>query len=243
MIAIIMVDYAECSRKMVEILGLKHEPVAITLIKKGQPIPEGYPQPEKPIRHCQSVMRARKGECLLLPASKHACPVGASALGLLPIPEKVESGKFHYGLGMYQSEEAAKHTMDVRPHLEPESLAATLVCPLSKAKVAPDVIVVTGTPEQIYWLLPAAATYEKGGRITIETASFQASCVDSTIMPYLTGLPNVSFGCYGCRKTTDIAPEEMLVGFPAGNLGRLVEILEKLKERPIPACREKTLAT
>ena len=33
-----MVDYAECSRKMVEILGLKFEPVAIKLIKKGEPL-------------------------------------------------------------------------------------------------------------------------------------------------------------------------------------------------------------
>lgn len=232
-----MVNYAECSRKIVEILGLRYEPVAITFIKRGEPLPEGYPQPEKNIRHCQSVMRARKGECLLVPASKHACPVGASALGLMPIPEKVASGVFHYTLGMYESEEAAKHTMEVRPTFEPESLGATLVCPLSKANIAPDVIVVTGTPEQIYWLLPAAATFEKGGRVTIETASFQASCVDSTILPYLTGVPNISLGCYGCRKTTDIAPEEMLMGFRADRLVRTVEILEKLKEKPIPACR------
>ncbi len=237
-----MIDYAECSRKIVEILGLKYEPVAVKLIKKGEPLPTGYPEPVKSIRHCQSIMRARKGECLLLPASKHACPVGASALGLMPIPEKVASGKFHFTLGMYESEEAAKHTMDVRPALEPESLEGTLVCPLSKVKIDPDVIVVTGTPEQLYWLMPAVATYEKGGRVTIETASFQASCADSTILPYTTGVPNLSLGCYGCRKATDIAPEEMLLGFRADTLERTVKILEKLKERAIPSCREKPAA-
>ncbi len=237
-----MSNYAECSKRIVEILGLKHEPVAISLIKKGQPIPQGYPEPEKPIRHCQSIMRARKGECLVVPASKHACPVGASALGLMPVPEKVTSGKFHFALGMYKDEEAAKHTIDVRPHIELESMAATFVCPLSKATSPADVIVVTGTPEQIYWLLPAAMTYEKGGRVTLETASFQATCIDSTILPYLTGIPNISLGCYGCRKSTDIAPEEMLVGFPGADLDRVVGILEKLKEKPIPACREKTAA-
>lgn len=235
-----MTDYVECSKKLMRILGLKYEPVAVTLIKRGQPLPIGYPEPEKSIRHCQSVMRARKGECLLLPANKHACPVGASALGLMPVPEKVASGTFHYGLGMYESEEAAKHTMTVRPELEAESLVATLVCPLSKVKCPPDVIVVTGVPEQIYWLLPAAATYDKGGRVTIETASFQASCVDSTILPYLTGVPNISLGCYGCRKTTDIAPEEMLLGFRADALDRTVEILERLNERTIPASRERS---
>jgi uncharacterized protein (DUF169 family) len=235
-----MVDYEDCSRKMVEILGLKYEPVAVTLIKKDQPLPEGYPVPERNLRHCQSIMRARKGECLLLPADKHACPVGASALGLMPIPEKVASGKFHFALGMYSNEEAAKHTMEVRPSLEPESLAATLVCPLSKVRMDPDVIIVTGTPEQLYWLMPAAATYDSGGRITIETASFQASCADSTILPYTTGIPNLSLGCYGCRKVTDIAPEEMLLGFRADGLEHIVEILVKLREKAIPSCREKT---
>jgi uncharacterized protein (DUF169 family) len=234
-----MVNYAEISRKMVEILGLKYEPVAVTLIKKGQPLPEGVPEPEKSVRHCQSIMRARKGECLLVPASKHACPVGASALGLVPTPEKVTSGQFHYALGMYRTEEAAKYTINVRPALEPEGLAATLVCPLSKAGLPPDVIIVTGVPEQIYWILPAAFTYDKGGRVTIETASFQATCADSTILPYKTGIPNISLGCYGCRKATDLAPEEMLLGFRADALERVVSVLEELKKKPIPACREK----
>ena len=72
------------------------------------------------------MMRAKKGECLLLPAEARL-PVGASALGLMPIPDKVASGHFHHNMGMYRSEEAAKHTMDVRPKLEPGSLVATLV--------------------------------------------------------------------------------------------------------------------
>jgi len=32
------------------------------------------------------------------------------------------------------------------------------VSPLSKAKVVPDVVIVSGTPEQVYWLIPAAIT-------------------------------------------------------------------------------------
>ncbi len=235
---LIMVDYEACSKRMVEILGLKNEPVAIKLIKKGEPLPEGIPEPEKNLRHCQSIMKARKGECFLMPQSKHACPVGASALGLMPTPEKVASGQFHFALGMFANEEAAKHTIEVRPSLEPGSLEATLVCPLSKVRFEPDVIVVVGTPEQLYWLMPAASTYDKGGRITIQTASFQASCVDSTILPYTTGVPNISMGCYGCRKSTDIAPEEMMLGFKADQLPHIVEVLEKLQEKAIPSCRQ-----
>lgn len=234
-----MIDYTECSRRIVDILGLNFEPVAVTLVRKGQPMPGGCPEPEKNVRHCQSIMRARRGEVLLVPANKHACPVGASALGLMPIPEKVATGKFHFNLGMYGSEEAARHTMEVRPAFEEGSMEATLVAPLSKAQ-DPDVIIVTGIPEQLYWLMPAVATYDDGGRVTMETASFQACCADSTIIPVQTGLPNMSLGCFGCRRQTDLAPEEMLLGFPADRLARTVEVLELLKEKAIPNCREKS---
>ncbi|MBI0584540.1 MAG: DUF169 domain-containing protein [Methanomassiliicoccus sp.] len=230
---------AERSKTLVEALGLKHEPVAITLIKKGGTAPAGYLVPDKPIRHCQAIMRARKGESLFVQADKQACPVGASSLGLTSVPEKVRSGEFHYSMGMYGSQEAARETMGRRPALEAGSMEATAVAPLSKAKLEPDVVVVTGTPEQMFWLLPAASTFSVGGRVTIEMAAVQAACADSTVIPYLTGKVNISLGCFGCRKTTDIGPDEMLVGIPGSKLGEVVSAVEKMREGPIPKSRTK----
>ncbi|HXZ23788.1 MAG TPA: DUF169 domain-containing protein [Methanomassiliicoccales archaeon] len=232
-------DYAEMSKKMVEILGLRSEPVAITLIKKGQPYPAGYVEPETPIRHCQSIMRARHGEKLVVPAAKQACPVGGSALGLVPLPDKVKAGEFHHTMGMYETANAAAKTIADRPALETGSMIATAVAPLSKATIEPDVVVVTGMPEQVFWLLPAATTFSVGGRVTVEMAAVQASCADSTVVPYLTGNVNISLGCFGCRKTTDIKPEEMLVGIPAKKLPELVKNLEQMGAGPIPKSRAK----
>lgn len=234
-----MSNYAELSKKMVDILGLNTEPVAVTLIKKDQPIPDGYTVTESPLRHCQSIMRARKGEKLVVPAAKQACPVGASALGMVPLPDKVKSGEFHYNMGMYESAEAACKTCASRPSLETGSIIATAVSPLSKATIAPDVVVVVGMPEQIFWIAPAASTFQEGGRVTVEMAAVQASCADSTIVPYLTGNINLSLGCFGCRKTTDIAPEEMLVGIPASKLEMLVAAIEKMGATAIPKSRVK----
>ncbi len=226
---------------MVEALGLKHEPVAVTLIKQGEEFPEGYTIPDKNLRHCQAIMRARKGEMLAVPAEKQACPVSASSLGMSPIPEKVRSGEFHYGMGMYESPEAAKTTMEKRPSLEEGSVRGTAIAPLSKTKLKPDVVVVTGLPEQMFWLLPAASTFSMGGRITVEMASVQASCAAATLLPYMTGNLNISLGCFGCRKTTDIAPEEMLVGIPRSKLDGIVKSLDKLAAGAIPKSRQKSL--
>jgi uncharacterized protein (DUF169 family) len=224
-----MTDYANCSRIIMDVLELSTEPVAVTLVKKGQPLPDGYQVPEKNIRHCQSIMRARRGEKLLLTGEKHACHVGASALGIVPIPDKVRSGEFHYNLGMFDSVEAAKKMIDERPQLDCGSVIATAISPLSKAELAPDVVVVTGTPEQMYWLLPVAARFFEGGKITVELEPFQASCAYSTVYPYIHDAISMSIGCYGCRKATDLETTEMMVGIPATKLEAVVQVLQKIK--------------
>lgn len=234
-----MKDYSEAAAKIVDVLGIQSEPVAITLLKEGQDIPAEYAEPEKPIRHCQAIMRARKGESLVVPPSKQACKVGSSSLGLDPLPEKVASGEFHHNMGMYETPDAAIATLEERPALETGSVIAVALSPLRDAKIEPDVVVITGKPEQIFWLVPAATTFSLGGRVTINVAAIQASCADSTVLPYLTGNVNISLGCFGCRKTTDIAPEDMLVGIPIMKLAEIVAALDKMKDGPIPKSRAK----
>ncbi len=232
-------DYAEMSKKIVDILGLQNEPVAVTLIKKGEKLPEGYSQPDKPIRHCQSIMRARKGEMLVVTEEKEACPVGASALGIVPLPEKVKSGELHFNLGLFETPEAAAKMIEKRTALPQGSIQAVAVSPLSKAKLKPDVVVITGTPEQVYWIIPVATSFSVGGRVTVDLGTAQASCVDSTIIPIVTGNVNFSLGCFGCRKATDIKPEEMLVGIPMSRLPDMVKILEKMSAGPMSKARTK----
>jgi uncharacterized protein (DUF169 family) len=234
-----MTNYADLSKILVDSLGLRNEPVAVTLIKKGQDIPSDYHVVDGATRHCQSIMKARKGEKLCVPAERNACPVGSSALGECPIPEKVRSGEFHHKTGMYDSEAAAAKMIEMRTALPEGSVIATVVSPLSEATVEPDVVIVVGLPEQIYWIVPVAETYMEGGRATLTTASFQASCVDTTIIPFLTGKVNISLGCLGCRKNSDILPEEMLVGIPWSQFENIVAVIEKMSKGAIPKARQR----
>ena len=236
-----MTDYASMAKEMKDILGLKHEPVAITLIKKGMPMPTDYPVTETPVRHCGTIMRARHGEKLLVPADKEACPVGASALGMVPVPEKVASGEFHFNMGMYKDPAAAKTTLNLRTSFPLGDVVAVAASPLSKATLVPDAVVITALPEQAFWILPAAATFEKGGRVTVEMAAVQASCVDATIIPIVKGKTNISLGCFGCRKTTDIMAEEMFVGIPYKHFEGTVNALKALGAGAIPKSRDKKL--
>jgi uncharacterized protein (DUF169 family) len=235
-----MSDYSAMAHEMKEVLGLKHEPVAITLIKKGDAMPADYPLTENPVRHCGTIMRARHGEKLLVTPDKEACPVGASALGMVPVPEKVASGEFHHNMGMYKDPAAAKATLELRTSFPFGSVIAVAASPLSKATLVPDVVVFTVLPEQAFWLIPAAATFEEGGRVSVEMAAVQASCVDATIIPIVKGKTNISLGCFGCRKTTDIMADEMFVGIPFKNFEGVVKAVKALGAGAIPKSRAKS---
>lgn len=234
-------DYSALSEEMKRILELRYEPVAITLIKEGEELPDDYTIPETSIRHCGAIMKARSGDKLLIPAFKQACPVGASALGLVPTPPKVSSGEFHHNMGMYKTPEAAKRTVDTRPALPEGSIRAVALSPLSKATLTPDVIVVTALPEQAFWIVPATATYEEGGRVTVDMGAVQASCADSTVIPYKFNRLSISLGCFGCRKTSGIAADEMLVGIPFGKFERTMDNLRAMGSNAIPKSRVKAL--
>ncbi|MBP1908749.1 DUF169 domain-containing protein [Methanolobus bombayensis] len=231
-------DNAEISDKLVKLLDLRHEPVAVKVIKKGEKNPEGFNEPEKNIRHCQSIMRARKGDSFVIPADKHACMVGASSLGLVPLPAKVKEGDFHSNLGMFDCSDAAANMICQRSEFEEESTIATVVGPLKDFENEPDIVILVDLPETLYWLIPAATFFE-GGRQAFSTAAFQATCVDSTIIPITSGKMNMSLGCYGCRRATDIENDEMIAGIPYQNLERMIDSLEKINDGPMEKARKK----
>jgi len=228
---------AEIAEKLVNILELRNEPVAVKVVKKGEDLPEEFSEPEKNIRHCQSIMKARKGEAMVIPAGKHACMVGASSLGLVPLPPKVKEGEFHANLGMFDCSDAAANMIVQRSEFEEESTIATIVAPLKDFMTKPDIVILVDLPETLYWLIPAATFFE-GGRQDFSTAAFQATCVDSTIIPIHSGKMNMSLGCYGCRRSTDIGNDEMIAGIPYANLGKMIESLEKIYDGPMQKARK-----
>lgn len=214
--------YAEAFR---EILDLRYEPVAVRMIRQGETAPEGYERPQKQMSYCQAVDAAKNGSALLFTEDVSGCNVGASALGLVLTPEKVRSGEFHYNVGAHNDQEAVAKMIEARAELGFKTDGA-IVAPLSKADFDPDVVIFEDIPERIYWFVPLSTAAE-GGRAYFSTAPFQAACVDTTAVPMNTGMPNISLGCFGCRKRTDIKKDELMIGVPwklipdmVGTLGR-----------------------
>ena len=223
---------AETAKKFKEILMLRHEPVAVKLIKENEEFPTEYPIPEKQMSYCQAVMRARHGNAFTMPLSAHVCNVGASSLGMMPCPEKVASGEFHFAMGIHETLSATKKMIDEGASV-PFGTKGTVVCPLKDADFEPDVVIFTDIPERIYWFAPLY-TSKKGGCVEYRTAPFRATCVDATAVPLMTGGPNISLGCMGCRKRTDLRTDEVILGIPGKEIYGMEKTLERYAADVMP---------
>jgi uncharacterized protein (DUF169 family) len=231
-----MMTNREAAGAMTDILGLRWQPVAVKFVPTGRALPE-LEAPERR-RFCQVLMEARRGEKRLLTPENVSCPAVASALGFKPLPEKLASGEMPAAFGIFASPEAGRRTIESMPRLEQGKYAALAVLPLAKAgaNCEPDVVIVEGLPEQLMWLA-LACVHETGGRLEFSTAVLQATCVDAAILPFLTGEPNATLGCYGCREATDLAAEECVMGIPGILLHTVVANLRRLAGKAIPRVR------
>ncbi len=207
---------------MKDVLRLRGEPVAVKIVKEGEDFPKGYPVPPAQISHCQALFGAKDGKSCMMTADDEGCKVGAAALGMNETPDKILSGEFHYGVGMHDSPGAAAEMIAKRVEM-PKSVGE-VVCPLKDADFEPDVVAIVDIPERIYWVVPLS-TAEGGGRMSFSTAPFQCACEDVTAVPMATGKPNVSLGCFGCRKKTGMAADEMACGIPYAMIPGFVERL------------------
>ncbi len=229
--------YASWAKTLTDVLGLRWHVVGIRLLKAGEDVPD-VAIPKERYRYCQSLMAARRGRSIMMPANRHACPDGTSILGLTDIPAKLASGELYILFHKLDSIEAAQRMVSERPHLEPRSVDATIVFPLDDAPTDPDVIAVFAQPEQVMWLC-MGASYYTGHRFDFHASGYNAQCVETTLLPYVSGEPNISFGCYGCRASSDIGDEIMFMGIPVEMMPTIVKGLNELSKKAIPQSRDK----
>ncbi|MEO0086256.1 MAG: DUF169 domain-containing protein [candidate division WOR-3 bacterium] len=236
-----MSDMRQLSDRLRAAIGLEHDPVGVFLLKPDADLKplEGFERVKRH-RYCQLLMKARSGKPVLLEDAELACPAAAAAFGLRELPEGLAHGKGLVGFGIVAAPETGHTMFRDMPRLAAGAVKTIAATPLSACSFLPDVVVVEDLPERLMWLLLADLNVAGGKRRTASTAVLQATCVDSTIIPFLEKRLNFTFGCYGCREATDIGPNEAVLGFPGDRLQAIVEALSFLAEKAIPRSRAKT---
>ena len=231
-------EIKEAASVMKEILGLIYEPIAVKFLTEKAQL-AGFEMPSER-RYCQVLMGAREGNKLLMTGNNISCPAAAWALGFKEPPAKLSSGEMPAGMGIFGSPQAAKHTLDTMPRLEMSKYQMVACYPLGQAPFEPDVVVLESAVEHLMWIA-LADVFETGGRLEFSTGILQATCVDGTIIPFLSQEIHASLGCYGCREATNLAESECVLGFPSKDLEHIVNSLQKLNERAIPRVRGKAI--
>ena len=230
-----MLDYKVISDTLNNILGMQNEAVGIKLLQDNNSV-TGYRSEEK-YTFCQFIMKAREGNKLLATADNIACANGASALGFLPVPEKLMNGEFLSHLGSFQKE-GAKKTMEIMPRFPLNQYSGIALAPLREVDFDPDVIVLETVPEHIMWL-SLATIHENGGRLQFSSSISNGTCSDMIVVPTLMESLNVSLGCYGCRNATSIPVGNLLAGFPGNQIQYIVNSLQLISKNAMPRTREK----
>ena len=232
--------WTQTSARLMAALDLPTQPVGVWLLRPvDDPAPFAGFDATASLRFCQALMRARRGQSVLVQPARLACPAAARAFGFRALPPALESGEALVGFGIVSDAASGRTMFEGMPRLSAGALTAVAVAPLGKAPCAPTVIVVEGPPEALMWLALADLNRAGGIRRHGDTAVLQATCVDATVVPYLEQRLNFSLGCYGCREATDLGPEETVLGFPAEHLDALVDALERLRPTAIPRSRAK----
>ena len=232
-------DMSSLADKLKEVLSTKREPVGVKFLSEQElgKLKATYDRETK-TRYCQALMRASQGEKTIISAENISCPASAAAFGLKPLTEMLSSGKMLYGMGLFSTPEAGKKAMEGMTRLEQGAYQAVLVSPLVDMEVHPDVIVVESEPEHLMWVA-LASIYKTGQRLEFSSAIFQATCVDCTVLPFVTKRVNASLGCYGCRDATNMQESECLIGIPSEMIDEVVENLESLSQKALPKARGK----
>jgi uncharacterized protein (DUF169 family) len=226
-------EYSEILKATV---GLTPLPVGVTFLDAMRT--DGHSSNDH--RLCQAVMEARKGKRVLLHKENISCPAAAAALGLKPLPKQLQDGTMLCGYGIFKKKEAAISVMETMPRLKTGQYPAVEIKPLEDCEDIPDVVVLEDEVEKLMWVALAYLN-EEGGRLDFSTSILQAACVDSVVLPFLSGKINMSFGCYGCRDATDAATGEAVLGFPGGKLPMVAENLSYLKSQAIDRARAKNV--
>jgi len=228
-------NYEILEETLKEAVGLEYEPVGIKFYEKA--LLNGIQKAEDH-RMCQLVMRARKGETLVLTKEGISCPAAAAAIGFKPLPKNLQDGSMLQGYGIFRDKEAAVKVMEDMPRLEQGKYEAVVAKPLKDWEEKPDLIVIEDEVEKLMWIALAYLN-EEGGRLNMSTSILQAVCVDSIVLPFKSQKIIMSFGCSGCRDATDPKPNEAILGIPFSKLGMTIENIKYLKSKAIDRSRAK----
>jgi MtaA/CmuA family methyltransferase len=223
-----MIDVKTADHELQTFLRPQTFPVAIRMLKTGEPIPERARRPARDFKklsmNCQVIDMARRyGWTIALTREDHICSLGIAALGFEKPTHLHASGTLCEG--MYtETKEAGRRSEAASDRLPPGEYGTLLVAPLDRATFEPHLVCVYGNPAQVMRLIQGAL-WKRGGKLA-SGFSGRIVCSDIIVTTMLTGEPQVVMPCSGDRIFGQTQDHEMAFTIP---WSRMEEVLEGLR--------------
>ena len=211
-------DYGEILEKQ---LLLRSSPIAIKMLKPGDPIPGGAERPSDSSRIggrlalCQAfAMARRQGMTIAMYDNDHWCFEPIIAFGLRPPPEDYLNGLTTFPFLIADQEAAAKHAQeDPRLPYEKYEGGGMVFGPAKTVSFSPDLVMIYCNTGQLRYLVLALG-YKDAYMVN---SSFYAigSCGRAAVPPLLTHEATITVPDPGERDRAMTGEDKMILTLPA----------------------------
>jgi uncharacterized protein (DUF169 family) len=199
-------------------------PLAIRMLKPGEPLPEGIRVPSKSFNEhwivCQAIGVARRyGWSIAVGRDDVICPLSAIAFGFRKPNDEYLKG--YAATGMYCEDEAAATSLEASTwKFQPGSYDYVCVAPLARATFEPHLVAIYANSAQVMRLVNAAL-FKRGGRIESTTGG-RLDCAEIVIQTMATDAPKVILPCNGDRVFGMAQDTEMVFALPWSHVDDLL---------------------
>ena len=224
------VDLTYLNDILVNKMKVKRQPVAITFIREGDAIPDGY-EPVN-IVACAIVRYAEEGRKVYVDAQHHDCLVGQYHLGLYPEADDfIKEGEYLTMAQGFFTEEGAKCNKQQSYSLPEGTIKALAAAPLNQVPEGVDVdLLVCVCNSQQTMQIAGAASVREG---TFPHGELGASACSSIFAaPWHTQNSVFALGDGGGRAFNRVAVGEMFVSIPKKHFRYIVELIENFRIDP-----------
>lgn len=231
-----MEDWMNIGKSIEEILRVQTYPLAVKLVKDESEFPERTRRPEQKLAICQALSISRRyGWTMGITEEDSGCPGASLAYGWSSPIDDDDLAQFFHGAGYASDNLTANKIVENIDRLEPGKYGGIVISPLTRTKIAPNVILIYGNPAQIMRLLQGVL-YTKGQTVKSELAGIFASCSQAIIRCFISGEYQVVIPGNGDRVFSSTYDNEMIFAIPAVKAKDIINGMnaQKVAKYPIP---------
>lgn len=227
------ITWSVWTKQMEHFLRLRTFPVGLKLLEKEEELTSNpwLRRPQEKLSLCQLVTIVRTFDWTVGgTADDLVTPGCASVLGLAELPEFVTDGSMRNVVWLEKKDDAAACEAVIQ-RIPYGKYRAFMLAPTAYDPFIPDIVLIYGNPAQMS-LVVNAIQYDRFERMVFYSVG-ETSCSDVIGRCFVDRTPALSIPCYGERRFGHAADDELAIGIPAEDCGRILANLETLYKKGI----------